>query len=375
MRARKKRGKASRKDNRAQDRATRIPSNEQSPHEYSSEGPSPIQTARGQDAHAIVRHPEDPTQSSHPVGLKAIGISGNDLRNPDFRGVPYQANMNIGRSPAETQPSSNAMLPRLTVVQDGTPNGSSPQPSVRQGPRLSPTAMSLNGFSLGHECDRPGLRGAPPGSISDLGHNGPSFDHMSSHLPPRFNLQGLGENTYNATSPTNPQHATASPGFRFSSLDESPLANFLGASPIAGSPAWLNLPTPPPSDHRQVNSVNNLRFPVLRPLLPHIESIMPISLACDLLELYFTSSSTVHLHPVSPYVLGYLFRKQSFLDPRRPRACSPALLSSMLWLAAQTSDSPFLTSPPSARKRPFPLSSDFLFLCISKLSKRISGVT
>ena len=97
--------------------------------------------------------------------------------------------------------------------------------------------------------------------------------------------------------------------------------------------------------------MNALEFPILQPLLPYIDSIIPVSLAYDLLELYFTSSSTTHVHPTSPYILGYVFRKESFLKTIRPRTCSPALLSSMLWLAAQTSDSPFLTSPPSARGR------------------------
>ncbi|KAM0325885.1 hypothetical protein ACHAQA_007188 [Verticillium albo-atrum] len=55
------------------------------------------------------------------------------------------------------------------------------------------------------------------------------------------------------------------------------------------------------------------------------------------------------MHPMSPYVLGYVFRKRSFLHPTKPRVCQPALLASMLWVAAQTSDAPFLTSIPSAR--------------------------
>lgn len=37
------------------------------------------------------------------------------------------------------------------------------------------------------------------------------------------------------------------------------------------------------------------------------------------------------------------------LHPTKPRHCSPALLASMLWVAAQSSDAPFLTTPPAAR--------------------------
>lgn len=96
---------------------------------------------------------------------------------------------------------------------------------------------------------------------------------------------------------------------------------------------------------------SSLRYPVLQPVLPHIASIIPQSLACDLLDVYFTSSSSSHLSPLSPYVVGFVFRKQSFLHPTKPRVCSPGLLASMLWVAAQTSEAAFLTSPPSARGR------------------------
>ncbi|KAE8851888.1 hypothetical protein HRS9122_02175 [Pyrenophora teres f. teres] len=91
------------------------------------------------------------------------------------------------------------------------------------------------------------------------------------------------------------------------------------------------------------------RYPVLKPLLPHLGTIMNVSTACDLLEFYFQSSSSVFMEPRSPYILGSVFRKRSFLRQHKPRKCSPALLSSMLWVAAQTSEASYLTSSPSAR--------------------------
>jgi len=91
------------------------------------------------------------------------------------------------------------------------------------------------------------------------------------------------------------------------------------------------------------------RYPVLKPLLPHLGSIMSVSMACDLLEFYFQSSSSVFMEPVSPYILGTVFRKRSFLRQHKPRKCSPALLASMLWVAAQTSEASYLISSPSAR--------------------------
>lgn len=96
-------------------------------------------------------------------------------------------------------------------------------------------------------------------------------------------------------------------------------------------------------------SLPTCRYPALRPLLPHLGSIMSVSAACDLLEFYFQSSSSVFMEPVSPYILGSVFRKRSFLRQQKPRRCSPALLASILWVAVQTSEASYLTSSPSAR--------------------------
>ncbi|ORY12504.1 fungal-specific transcription factor domain-domain-containing protein [Clohesyomyces aquaticus] len=91
------------------------------------------------------------------------------------------------------------------------------------------------------------------------------------------------------------------------------------------------------------------RYPVLKPLIPHLGTIMSVSMACDLLEFYFQSSSSIFMEPVSPYILGTVFRKRSFLRQHKPRKCSPALLASLLWIAAQTSEASYLTASPAAR--------------------------
>ncbi|PHH75593.1 hypothetical protein CDD80_2235 [Ophiocordyceps camponoti-rufipedis] len=127
----------------------------------------------------------------------------------------------------------------------------------------------------------------------------------------------------------------------------------LGAYPMAAmaSSGWgINMsPSLSPSPG-YVPSYAHLRYPVLGPLVPQLESaLLPFSLACDLLDFYFSSSSTVGAHPLSPYVLGFVFRRRSFLHSTRPRRCQPALLASMLWVAAQTSDAALLTSSPAAR--------------------------
>lgn len=133
----------------------------------------------------------------------------------------------------------------------------------------------------------------------------------------------------------------------------------LGGYPMTtvASPGWgMPLSSPPPPGQFQPQpsfskaDCRQLRYPVLEPLVPHLDNAtVPLSLACDLLDLYFSSSSSVVLHPVSPYVLGFTFRRRSFLHPTTPRKCQPALLASILWVAAQTSDAALLTSPPAAR--------------------------
>lgn len=131
----------------------------------------------------------------------------------------------------------------------------------------------------------------------------------------------------------------------------SPLpAAFFRNSPTNGSPGWPTLPPLSPAMYPPTMSASStLRYPILRPLLPHLASIIPITLACDLLELYFANVNQTFMQPQSPYVLASVFRKRGFLRQDSPRPCSPALLASMLWVAAQTSKSAFLTSPPSAR--------------------------
>ncbi|KAL2436453.1 Xylanolytic transcriptional activator xlnR [Exophiala dermatitidis] len=142
-------------------------------------------------------------------------------------------------------------------------------------------------------------------------------------------------------------------GFGFPLGDDYSVA-FMGKAPMVESPDWLALTSPMflneplPTQPRIPDTV---RYPVLRPLLPHIESIIPPALACDLLEQYFTSSTSAYLRPANPYILGYIFRKKSILHPTDPRPCTPALLASMLWIAAQTSDAAFLTTHLDARAR------------------------
>ncbi|OJD26373.1 hypothetical protein ACJ73_02240 [Blastomyces percursus] len=224
-----------------------------------------------------------------------------------------------------------------------------------------------------HQQLRPGITNAPmnnSGRIQDMHlHSMQMADlrpvqvmHNSSpgaQGPPPSIMGSQPYSTYHdgSFSLVNSQEHNAPPlnGFRYTNSNENNSTPYLGVSPPAQSPNWFSLPSPPPANFPQhppmSNVTNTPRYPVLQPVLPHITLIIPQSLACDLLDLYFTSSSSAYMCPQSPYVVGYFFRKKSFLHPTRPRQCSPALLASMLWVAAQTSDAAFLTSPPSARGR------------------------
>ncbi len=148
------------------------------------------------------------------------------------------------------------------------------------------------------------------------------------------------------------QHNPSS-GLQLNSLAQSSMSGYMGGTPTSGCLGW---PSSPPSSaaafqnqQHHLNLALSPRYPVLQPLIPYIGTVLPMSLACDLLEFFFVDSSSAPTHPLSPYILGLVFRKRSVLHPTRPRKCSPALLASMLWVAAQTSNAAFLSSPPAAR--------------------------
>ncbi|CAI4210858.1 unnamed protein product [Parascedosporium putredinis] len=205
----------------------------------------------------------------------------------------------------------------------------------------SPTGLDLNGYGNVHTgYERQGM-GHMMNGPSHAGY-GPSQGNMSSYPDLPYGIQ--------TQSPTNFSNNAA---FR---MGGGPLSGYpMGAE--STSPGWnLSMSSPPaqfqthmPQQPSFPQQSHHLRYPVLEPLLPHLGNIVPASLACDLIDLYFSSSSSAQIHPMSPYVLGYVFRKRSFLHPTKPRQCAPALLASMLWVAAQTSDAQFLTSVPSAR--------------------------
>ncbi|KAJ5120276.1 uncharacterized protein N7515_009664 [Penicillium bovifimosum] len=221
----------------------------------------------------------------------------------------------------------------------------------QMGPNMA--GMPFPNYAGMHEAHRPSMSVPDMRSIQIMQNATGNPRSPGSMLQ----SQGYGTGYHDGAYPLmNSQDAnpTSMNQFRLGNPTDNPTASFMGFSPPAQSPSWLPLPSPSPANFPSFSMPpfsSPLRYPVLQPVLPHIVSIIPQSLACDLLDVYFTSSSSSRLSPSSPYVVGYVFRKQSFLHPTKPRPCSPGLLASMLWVAAQTSEAAFLTSPPSARGR------------------------
>ena len=309
-RERKKRGKASKKDLAAAAAVVATPSNANS----------------GNDSVSGV------TGQTPPNGQSSQEINGG-----------YDGTFDVG---GNLTTSTQSHLRHASMV-DTQHAQSSQHPPLGGGV----DGMQLSGFAALNDSNRPSMSMPDLRSLQMLHSSNPNA-RSPSILPSQGFNTGYNDSAYSLLNPHDTNTHSINQ-FRLGSSADNPSAPFLGLSP-GQSPSWLNLPSPSPANFPTFNIApfaSPLKYPVLQPVLPHIASIIPQSLACDLLDVYFTSSSSSHLSPQSPYVVGYVFRKQSFLHPTKPRVCTPGLLASMLWVAAQTSDAAFLTSPPSARGR------------------------
>lgn len=275
---------------------------------------------------------------------------------------------NQGVTNGFSQPSAAAPEPRQPTSGLGSMSASdhyntSPMPMTTPAHMLNtlPSSRLSSGMSDRGNPHYGGL-GDFNGSVDDyhrqaLQHSGQHLLHGAGNTLPMpitsgAPMMGYGDPPFGIGQ--SPQSQSGLNGYRIAQSPMSAGQPFIGASPNAGSPGWLQLPSPSPalfSGNPPQLPGPQLRYPVLKPILSRISAIIPPGLACDLLELYFASPYSSFSQPSSPYILGFFLRKRSFLRQHNPRQCSPALLASILWVAAQTSDAPFLTSPPSARGR------------------------
>ncbi|KFY85076.1 hypothetical protein V500_08732 [Pseudogymnoascus sp. VKM F-4518 (FW-2643)] len=321
IRERKKRGKASRKDLAQQAAAAAAAAasgdGQKSPTAASSGDRSPIES-RMEHNSSLNESSDEHRRNSGTANEVAGSQNANNAHLMKGNGRARNSGQ-LGDLPHQLQPI-------MTTRHDD---------AMSQSQMDSPTEIGLNGYGTMHGYSR---------SVNGHLMNSNTSVYSSTSLP------GYPDLPYAIQSPPHYPTNNQSPGFR---LGDSPMPGYSMETPTVASPGWASIESPmnqyhmTPHHHVQTQ----LRYPVLQPLIPHLAGIIPVSLACELLDLYFASSSSAQMHPMSPYVLGYVFRRRSFLHQTKPRQCTPALLASMLWVAAQTSDAAFLTIPPSARGR------------------------
>jgi hypothetical protein len=358
VRERKKRGKASRKDIAQQQAAAAAAAanvatgesshgSPQSRNGFSSDDQNMTDSTNGHER--IVDGSRSMSDLPPPTPPPPRSASMASSRTMDGNGM-YGGMVSMSRTMSMgtvDNMSENGVHHQMTGSSDGVGAG-------MQAPRLSSNRVHDRNVPMVGMADygpMEDFRNLMHSSAAASGH--PMLQNGTNVLPhpiiPSNSMQDYSDSSYSMLSPQSQQGPPNA--FRMST-GESPLPGFVGSSPATGSPSWLSLPSPSAPLYlsaAHMGTPQPLRYPVLQPLLPHLGSIIPPSLACDLLELYFQSSSSAFMQPLSPYVLGYVFRKRSFLRQKNPRICSPALLASMLWIGAQTSESAYLTSPPSAR--------------------------
>ncbi|KAK2066780.1 hypothetical protein P8C59_000568 [Phyllachora maydis] len=287
---------------------------------------------------------DSPERQGEDFGILRLASSTFDSDNTQSASPDDKVSNHVSDAGVSTA-QSTASLDSLPELETHQAQPVSTHASAMDRSRLeSPASLDLGNYAQVH----PAYAQQMGAHIMGGGHHGPyaanqtSISGCYSDLP--YALQAQSPAAYTSG---------AAKSFRMA-------ATSLGAPSLGGggggggttSSAWMNLSSPtqyatqlPPPSYGH----SPLRYPVLEPLMPHLGNVVPASLACDLIDLYFASSSSAQMHPMSPYVLGFVFRKRSFLHPSKPRRCQPALLASMLWVAAQTSDAPFLTGIPTAR--------------------------
>ena len=359
-RERKKRGKASRRDMEKQKHAPGTSVSDAGAQDSPKSGPdqSPEsnqpfeQPLPGSSSHKRRRSSDQPTRPDMSQS-RSMTMPSQQMTNGLPHITPHPQNdhqMVQNLNSVATRNHYNAMqMPMAPQDHVATvPNPHLPNSSVAD--RTNSMAM---GDFVGPVDDYHRRTMQQPVPANGQQHLMPSANALQNQMGHVAGVLPYGDSPYNIAA--SPQSQAGLNAFR---IGGSPISagnqNFMGTSPNAGSPGWLQLPSPSAALYTGINlqSANQyLRYPVLKPILPRISAIIPPSLACDLLELYFSSSYSTFVQPASPYVLGFFFRKRSFLRQQNPRSCSPALLASILWVAAQTSESSFLTSPPSARGR------------------------
>jgi hypothetical protein len=347
IRERKKRGKASRKDI-AQQQAATAAGGTGAPKSEESSTPQSSDKAADSIHSSSPKLPEGQRSLPELPGRSASIATTRPNTNMDT--IPVYQNRTMSMGAIDTMPETEMHHQMTESMQSMHP---------MQPPRIQTEGLPMHNqmpeYTSMEEYHR-NLTYQSPLQMMQPG--------MQPVVPSHGHAVEYSDSPYSMMSPQSAQ--TQAPTNTFRIPEEASNMGYMTQSSADGSPRWM-LPSPSTtmySGAQHQHPSQQLRYPVLQPLVPHLANVMPISLACDLLELYFQSSSTAFMQPVSPYVLGYVFRKRSFLRTNNPRVCSPALLASMLWIGCLTSESPYLSSSPSARSQ---LSERLINLTISLL--------
>ena len=353
FRERKKRGKASRKDIAQQQAAAAAAA--------AAATSASVAPASGSDNNSPITPTFSEGQSSQPSYdiVKDSSPARNALPQDARPSLTSRSLSAVSEGSSTPQPANGRPVVRsdsMSTAADQVPLSQPHQlPGIPEDQRHHQNQMednagdlSVNGYGIMPDLARQAMPMHPINR--QISMNSSMIQQLPQPLGTPNSFIGYSDTGFPLVSTHEQQTQTS---FPYPRAGDSPLASFLGSSPVNGSPGWLSTPSPNSGSFPSnlLGTQSTLRYPVLQPVISKLKSILPTSLACDLLELYFMSSSSTQMHPLSPYLLGFVFRKRSFLHPTHPRRCSPALLASMLWVAAQTSDAPFLTSPPSARGR------------------------
>ena len=110
-------------------------------------------------------------------------------------------------------------------------------------------------------------------------------------------------------------------------------------------------PRSPVTPSSTTTALATCRYPVMQYLAPFMDRDFGYSLACDLLDTYFSSAFSGRLHPTCHHLHNFIVRRCDALDPLRPRKMHPALLASMLLVASLSDRALGLFNGPEERDR------------------------
>lgn len=244
QRERKKRGKASRKD-------------------LAQKAAAPV-AVPADDPYSAASTSSERNQASEP-------------QEPETKGFTDGHGSNESEARAEDDPQRGERLgsknsePDMTIQQSQMPGH--PGLLLERDHLEGEAAFDPNVYpNAHHHYDQQALEMMDPTTHSAYS---PSQCNIAAYPNISYSLQGQAPNGYTPIPPT-------------FTMTTSPLSTY--PIPEDGpSPDWMDIPSPSQryQAHRRLPSHHSppLRYPVLEPLIPHLGDIIPLSLACDLIDL------------------------------------------------------------------------------------------